>query len=137
MTASLRVASGRSGGRSTARRRGCGSRFAGRGSDGEAEQSVRPVRSGLRGPPDDHRALGRSVPGTYRDDPLRPEAPHGWADPEAVRFSLGNPIRNRLGYGGRRRDRKSTRLNSSHVSISYAVFCLKKKNFKTYYTVMY
>src|SRR5215813_15094331 len=27
----------------------------------------------------------------------------------------------------RRRDRKSTRLNSSHVRISYAVFCLKKK----------
>src|SRR5699024_5796024 len=27
-----------------------------------------------------------------------------------------------------KRDRKSTRLNSSHVSISYAVFCLKKKN---------
>src|SRR5699024_12566339 len=29
--------------------------------------------------------------------------------------------------GNRRIDRKSTRLNSSHVSISYAVFCLKKK----------
>src|SRR5207249_5235778 len=28
------------------------------------------------------------------------------------------------------RDRKSTRLNSSHVSISYAVFCLKKKKNK-------
>src|SRR5207249_8905467 len=28
---------------------------------------------------------------------------------------------------GLRRDRESTRLNSSHVSISYAVFCLKKK----------
>src|SRR5438874_10498691 len=28
---------------------------------------------------------------------------------------------------GRVRDRKSTRLNSSHVEISYAVFCLKKK----------
>src|SRR5207253_11042108 len=28
------------------------------------------------------------------------------------------------------RDRKSTRLNSSHVAISYAVFCLKKKNTK-------
>src|SRR5437660_11718150 len=28
---------------------------------------------------------------------------------------------------GRDRDRKSTRLNSSHVAISYAVFCLKKK----------
>src|SRR5437868_11405493 len=31
---------------------------------------------------------------------------------------------------GRKRDRKSTRLNSSHVSISYAVFCLKKKKKK-------
>src|SRR2546430_10393360 len=29
--------------------------------------------------------------------------------------------------GGRRQDRKSTRLNSSHSQISYAVFCLKKK----------
>src|SRR3712207_8885269 len=27
-----------------------------------------------------------------------------------------------------KRDRKSTRLNSSHANISYAVFCLKKKN---------
>src|SRR5690625_6092090 len=41
----------------------------------------------------------------------------------------------RLGYvarsiderDSRRKDRKSTRLNSSHVAISYAVFCLKKK----------
>src|SRR5690606_41674475 len=33
------------------------------------------------------------------------------------------------------RDRKSTRLNSSHVKISYAVFCLKKKrNEKNYWT---
>src|SRR5690625_6863558 len=31
----------------------------------------------------------------------------------------------------RTRDRKSTRLNSSHVAISYAVFCLKKKKHKT------
>src|SRR3712207_7528602 len=29
---------------------------------------------------------------------------------------------------GRATDRKSTRLNSSHANISYAVFCLKKKN---------
>src|SRR5438874_9202477 len=28
------------------------------------------------------------------------------------------------------KDRKSTRLNSSHVEISYAVFCLKKKNLR-------
>src|SRR5207249_11088454 len=35
------------------------------------------------------------------------------------------------GSNGARRDRKSTRLNSSHVSISYAVFCLKKKKKKS------
>src|SRR6266436_9865043 len=35
---------------------------------------------------------------------------------------------------GRRRDRKSTRLNSSHGYISYAVFCLKKKKKTTQIT---
>src|SRR3712207_7606099 len=36
-----------------------------------------------------------------------------------------------LAFGGdlEERDRKSTRLNSSHANISYAVFCLKKKNY--------
>src|SRR5690349_24078260 len=34
--------------------------------------------------------------------------------------------------GAAPRDRKSTRLNSSHVEISYAVFCLKKKKKNTY-----
>src|SRR5690349_23936299 len=33
----------------------------------------------------------------------------------------------------RERDRKSTRLNSSHVEISYAVFCLKKKKNYLFY----
>src|SRR5690625_5351208 len=38
-----------------------------------------------------------------------------------------------VGYNlaARGQDRKSTRLNSSHVAISYAVFCLKKKKNKT------
>src|SRR5690625_6867873 len=40
----------------------------------------------------------------------------------------GEPIE--LGAPLGRADRKSTRLNSSHVAISYAVFCLKKKNTK-------
>src|SRR3712207_8032951 len=34
-------------------------------------------------------------------------------------------------------DRKSTRLNSSHANISYAVFCLKKKNLVPHYTILY
>src|SRR3712207_7096936 len=34
------------------------------------------------------------------------------------------------------RDRKSTRLNSSHANISYAVFCLKKKNNSLYSMVL-
>src|SRR3712207_8688523 len=37
--------------------------------------------------------------------------------------TFGHAIETHLGYG----DRKSTRLNSSHANISYAVFCLKKK----------
>src|SRR3712207_8013392 len=38
-----------------------------------------------------------------------------WSPPEGVWTAYGE------------RDRKSTRLNSSHANISYAVFCLKKK----------
>src|SRR3712207_8638704 len=41
-----------------------------------------------------------------------------WADPKGKGYQL---IQSLL-------DRKSTRLNSSHANISYAVFCLKKKN---------
>src|SRR2546421_6631682 len=37
------------------------------------------------------------------------------------------PVRPQFRTPQRRRDRKSTRLNSSHDQISYAVFCLKKK----------
>src|SRR5207253_8437741 len=50
-------------------------------------------------------------------------------------FLADNPaatavIRSLILLGARREDRKSTRLNSSHVAISYAVFCLKKKKQK-------
>src|SRR5437868_15237053 len=41
---------------------------------------------------------------------------------------VGGEVMVLLDGEGHLRDRKSTRLNSSHVSISYAVFCLKKKN---------
>src|SRR5690625_6033805 len=36
-------------------------------------------------------------------------------------------------YQNRSQDRKSTRLNSSHVAISYAVFCLKKKKIQQHH----
>src|SRR3989442_2153199 len=46
-------------------------------------------------------------------------------------LSVPRDRRDREGPRGRRVDRKSTRLNSSHVRISYAVFCLKKKRQST------
>src|SRR5699024_5326843 len=55
--------------------------------------------------------------------------PKGYDTPVAeLGDSLSGGERQRLGLA----DRKSTRLNSSHVSISYAVFCLKKKNTTKY-----
>src|SRR5262245_62376972 len=46
--------------------------------------------------------------------------------PRGRRMARGDFQRAALA-GGAARDRKSTRLNSSHLGISYAVFCLKKK----------
>src|SRR3712207_8346532 len=43
-------------------------------------------------------------------------------------FDLLAALASRPGRVLQREDRKSTRLNSSHANISYAVFCLKKKN---------
>src|SRR5260221_10152128 len=61
-------------------------------------------------------------------------ARHRRADPGAEPGAAprGGPRRRDRGAGPRaghsESDRKSTRLNSSHTGISYAVFCLKKKN---------
>src|SRR2546430_11542289 len=54
--------------------------------------------------------------------------------PERARVRrMGHLQGQRVSGGGKsRRDRKSTRLNSSHSQISYAVFCLKKKQEKDY-----
>src|SRR3712207_8970842 len=52
-------------------------------------------------------------------------------DCKDAKRQVGNGRNGRLGshlaWADPRRDRKSTRLNSSHANISYAVFCLKKK----------
>src|SRR5439155_21218985 len=61
--------------------------------------------------------------GTRR--PPRPRARSG--SPTAAH---GRPARETRPERSPRTDRKSTRLNSSHVAISYAVFCLKKKKKK-------
>src|SRR3712207_7674672 len=70
--------------------------------------------------PDPHRRLPR------RRQPRLPLPPHGLR-----RAMSGEPIRLQtpLTREGNEslKDRKSTRLNSSHANISYAVFCLKKK----------
>src|SRR3712207_7837710 len=66
---------------------------------------------------------------------FRSDDPRGGLPGRAVRHDLRvdpgrqvRPGRGRPGRGRRLpRDRKSTRLNSSHANISYAVFCLKKK----------
>src|SRR2546430_6539680 len=47
----------------------------------------------------------------------------GGYTPDTIVVQAGKPVRLQL-------DRKSTRLNSSHSQISYAVFCLKKKKKK-------
>src|SRR5690242_21305588 len=71
-----------------------------------------------------HRDL-HSFP-TRRSSDLQP-AEQGWAQLRRVGRDAPRPVlRGRRGRQ-RVRDRKSTRLNSSHMSISYAVFCLKKK----------
>src|SRR5699024_11323533 len=66
--------------------------------------------------------------------PTDPGAPDVAEDHDATALSvevLEDLVRSNdidiVGLTGHIKDRKSTRLNSSHVSISYAVFCLKKK----------
>src|SRR2546427_3813946 len=73
---------------------------------------------GHRGHPDLARAARCAL---RRRDP--PDEPHGGGN--SLSRPRGLPHRHRDGRGGG--DRKSTRLNSSHSQISYAVFCLKKK----------
>src|SRR3989442_9063338 len=59
------------------------------------------------------------------DNPWKPDAKAAKLNP------LGKVPALLLDDGRTMRDRKSTRLNSSHVRISYAVFCLKKKKNST------
>src|SRR5690349_23124777 len=75
-----------------------------------------------------YTTLFRSLRRVHRRHLLRPHRSGGRGGEPVVRRHRGARLPRRVA-GGRavRRDRKSTRLNSSHVEISYAVFCLKKK----------
>src|SRR5256885_12650502 len=76
-------------------------------------------------------AIGVVLGGVLR---VGDDAPEG--DGKRDRQELESKVRQQEGYftrpaptdARRAGDRKSTRLNSSHLVISYAVFCLKKKN---------
>src|SRR3712207_8645875 len=67
--------------------------------------------------PGDDEAVEREV---LRHRRVREEGVDGHA-------AIGGAARLQDGVVAHHRDRKSTRLNSSHANISYAVFCLKKK----------
>src|SRR5690349_23168750 len=74
-----------------------------------------------------YTTLFRSVREDPDRQPRRDRAAHPARLPRAGHPHGGRALRGRY-RGEIREDRKSTRLNSSHVEISYAVFCLKKKN---------
>src|SRR3712207_8990927 len=60
-----------------------------------------------------------------------PRAILRWADRRGFDVRIVGVDRHGVTAGAARADRKSTRLNSSHANISYAVFCLKKKKKNT------
>src|SRR5690606_41989857 len=82
---------------------------------------LRPPTSSRR----DAGAPGSSTP--IRAGTNRPN--RAWISTSPPRGECGGNTENRE-RGRAATDRKSTRLNSSHVKISYAVFCLKKKKHK-------
>src|SRR5437868_11377343 len=85
----------------------------------------------LRRPPSStlfpYTTLFRSGHGPFQNRFRGPRGPNRRKFPFVQRTHGRAPLADfRLAFAALR-DRKSTRLNSSHVSISYAVFCLKKK----------
>src|SRR5699024_11311819 len=59
-----------------------------------------------------------------------------WIEPTTIGITISHGFEWETRNIIQNQDRKSTRLNSSHVSISYAVFCLKKKIYMYSYKVI-
>src|SRR3712207_8045784 len=82
------------------------------------------------------RSRARLLPAADRAHAVNGRAGRRLCEPRVAGSAGLEPAVGRRASGGHRqpvgpRDRKSTRLNSSHANISYAVFCLKKKTTKT------
>src|SRR2546422_7607368 len=88
--------------------------------EGNRQENAIPTRgkNAKRSPSGTPKPTSGSKPRLWTVKPA-PEPYAYWTDPPIARLFVGN--QNTPG------DRKSTRLNSSHGYISYAVFCLKKK----------
>src|SRR5690606_39656042 len=85
------------------------------------------VRSGLRAmvsPASDIEVVGEAADGRTAVEAVRRFHP----DVALLDIRMRTPDDGIRALRAIQTDRKSTRLNSSHVKISYAVFCLKKKN---------
>src|SRR5690606_41781608 len=83
-----------------------------------------PAGGGLRGGDGDRHAVGAE-----RDpagETLHDGHASSFVEDGAAICGVRNPLKSDVVVGAVIADRKSTRLNSSHVKISYAVFCLKK-----------
>src|SRR3712207_7317145 len=73
------------------------------------------------------RDVGPLRDGAQRGGPAQGAGPHPGATPRVLERGEGARVGGHPEPVAGEGDRKSTRLNSSHANISYAVFCLKKK----------
>src|SRR3712207_7928126 len=79
-------------------------------------------------------SLHDALPILRADDDRGGRVVLGREDVARAPADLGPELDERLDQDG---DRKSTRLNSSHANISYAVFCLKKKKINNIHNLLY
>src|SRR2546430_11302937 len=78
-----------------------------------------------------YTTLFRSERPTLLQEALKLLAASGFSLTKLANELGRNPVELEQLVAGAKPDRKSTRLNSSHSQISYAVFCLKKKKYKS------